>query len=744
MIEYAHLHCHTKYSIQDAMPNHKNYVDAIFKENQKNNKYRCVGFAATDHGVLYGLAQQYDACNNPDHKERKIKAIYGCEIYHCLDVNNNPNKDRFHLVLLVKTQEGLTNLYKIVSHAGMHIIKGRQKNFPVTDLKYLKNHGKGIIALTACLGGIIPQQIINGNVAKAKTYIDELKSIFDEVYLEVQPNYLPEQLMVNAALVQLSSFTGCPLVMTSDSHYIESTDSQYHDILKDICHQKRFNINAHLYSPDEMEAYCVENNIPLECISNTGKIANMCDVDPKPKNKKALLPVYPCPIGYTEDSYLRKIAYEGLKQRLKNNNVSDPIKYINQMNYELEVICGQGFASYFLILWDWFKWCRQNDILLGPGRGSAAGSIVSYALDITKVDPIKNEFFFERFLSPQRTDLPDVDSDVPRNKRAEAILYLKQKYGKDNVSQIVTFGEYKLKNTIKAIMSHLGCSFNESNEVTRNIPDLVEGYNVTYEFIEDVAMNPDKDEYETISERDKQSLGKIYDQLKDLFRKYPIIYSGIKHICGCIASTGLHAGGVIISKEPIREHAAIIDGGDTAVLPLVQAEMTDLDFFGLLKYDILGLKTLDVIKATMDLAGLDYDWYDSEDYNDKNVYEMLRNGETTDVFQLSSYSPTSMLKDFNVQDIDGICAVNAGNRPGPLEKNKETGKSLVDTLIERTKTGVIESLHKDIDPVLEKTMGCLLYQEHCIKIAQIMAGYSLGNADSRVRKVLGEFLTRSI
>jgi len=290
----------------------------------------------------------------------------------------------------------------------------------------------------------------------------------------------------------------------------------------------------------------------------------------------------------------------------------------------------------------------------------------------------------------------------------------------------------------------LGCSFQESNEVTKNIPDIVDGNAVTYELIEDVALHPDKDKYATMSESDKNSLGKIYNKLKELFQKYPLIYSGVKNVCGCLASTGIHAGGVIISSKPINENAAIIDGGDTAVLPLVQVEMTDLDFFGLLKYDLLGLKTLDVIKKTMELTGLDYDWYDSEDFSDSAVYDMLRNGETTDVFQLSTFTPTSMLVDFNVRDIDGICAVNAGNRPGPLEKDKTSGKSMVDTLAERTRVGTFEGFHPDIDPVLEKTMGCVWYQEHVIKIGQIMAGYNLGDADSRIRKVLGKKLKKKI
>ena len=744
MIEYAQLHCHTRYSLQDAMPSHKAYVDAIYDANQKSSKYHCVGFAATDHGVLYGLVKHYNACNKPDHKERATKAIYGCEVYHCVDINNNPNKDRFHLVLLAKNQEGLTNLYQIVSHAGMHPLQGRQKAYPVTDLNFMTSHGKGIIALTACVGGIVPAHVVKNEEAQALHYLQQLESIFDEVYLEVQPHDFPEQLLANQFFVDLARTSGRPLVMTSDSHYIYSTDSQYHDILKNMCHQKTFTTKNYVYSPEEMEAYCLQHGIPLDCISNSGVIAHACNVDPKPKNHRALLPIFPCPPGYTEETYLRKLSYDKLQEKLIQNKIENPNKYLQQMHYELEIICGAGFAGYFLILWDWFEWCRRNGILCGPGRGSAAGSIVSYVLNITKVDPIKNGFYFERFLNKGRLEFPDIDTDIPRSRRAEAITYLKQKYGIQHVSQIITFGEYKLKNTIKSIMSFLGCQFQESNEVTKDIPDMVDGHAVTYDLIEDVALNPDSDKYATMTDREKQGLAKNYDTLKALFQKYPVVYAGIQNLCGCIASTGIHAGGVVVANRPINANGAIIDGGDTAVLPLIQFEMNDLDFFGFLKIDALGLKTLDIIKRTMELTGLGYDWYDSEDYSDADVYAMLRNGDTTDVFQMSSFTPTAMLADFNVTDIDGVCAVNAGNRPGPLEKDKNSGKSMVDLYAERIKTNAVDSIHPDIDPVLEKTMGCIWYQEHCISIGQIMAGYSLGDADLRIRKPLGKKLKKKI
>ena len=744
MIEFAHLHCHTKYSIQDAMPSHKAYVDAIYEQNQNSTKYHCIGYAATDHGNIFGLVKHYNACNNPDHKERKTKAMYGCEVYHCLDVDNNPNKDRFHLVLIATNQEGLTNLYEIVSHAGMHVIHGRTKDFPVTDLKFMSQHGKGIIALTACVAGIVPQCIINGQDKDALMYIDELDNIFDDVYLEVQPHDFAEQLLVNSKLVNISAQTGYKLVMTSDSHYINASDNKYHDILKNMCHQKLFTTNNHLFTPEEMEDYCIAHGIPTECISNTAEIANKCDVDPKPKDHNALLPIFPCPEGYNEATYLRKLSFEKLQRKIIKKQIQDPVKYIRQMNYELEIICNAGFAGYFLILWDWFEWCRQNDILCGPGRGSAAGSVISYALNITKVDPIKNGFFFERFLNPGRLEFPDIDTDIPRSRRADAIKYLLSKYGQQNVSQIITFGQYKLKNTIKSIMSFLGCPFQEANEVTKDIPDLVDGHTVTYDLIEDVTNNPDSEKYVTMTDREKAGLAKNYQKLQEIFQKYPIVYAGVQNICGCISNTGIHAGGVIISNKPINQNAAIIKGGDTAVLPLIQFEMCDLDFFGFLKIDVLGLKTLDVIQKAMQLSGLGYDWYDSEDFSDPNVYTMLRNGETTDVFQMSSYTPTSMLADFDAHTIDDICAVNAGNRPGPLEKDLPTGKSMVDLYIERKKTGVIDSIHPDIDPILADTMGCIWYQEHCMAIGRVMAGYDLSGADSRIRKTLGKKLKKKI
>ncbi len=409
MKRFAYLHNHTKFSIQDAMPDPKDYVDAIYTINQKDPNYECVGLAITDHGNMAALPQQYNACFKPDDKNRIIKPLFGCEIYHCMDINKNPNGDRFHMVLLAMNDKGLENLYQITSHAGMNCIKGRVKNFPVTDLKFLSQHGKGIICLTACVAGIVPQLIINGKENDAIDMLLELNKIFDKVYLEVQPLDFPEQLLVNDAMVRLSQRLGLKLVMTCDTHYILPSDKQYHDLFKEISHQQPFTTDNYLRCPDEMEDYCVKHNIPVEAITNTAEVADLCNVDPKPKDHRALLPIYPCPVGYDESSYLRELSVQFLNDKIIEKKITEPEKYIKEMLYELDVICNAGFAGYFLILWDWFKWCRDNDILTGPGRGSAAGSIISYVLNITKVDPIKNGFYFERFLSPERLEFPDVD-----------------------------------------------------------------------------------------------------------------------------------------------------------------------------------------------------------------------------------------------------------------------------------------------------------------------------------------------
>ena len=337
-----------------------------------------------------------------------------------------------------------------------------------------------------------------------------------------------------------------------------------------------------------------------------------------------------------------------------------------------------------------------------------------------------------------------IDSDISKRDRAKGIEYLLSKYGKEYVSQIITFSEYNLKNTIKAVMSALvEDSYEEANTLTKSLPDTIDGNGVTYDLLMKIHNNPNEYE-EDLGPNIINQVHKSVEKLEDIFKKYPDVYGAVTHLKGCIVSTGLHAGGVIVSGKPLFENIPIMSGSDTAVLPVVQIEMKDLDFFKALKIDVLGLNTLTQLNDAMDLAGLDYDWYDSEDFSDTAVYDFMRSGNTTDMFQMGSFTASKMIRDMSVDTFEGVVVVNAGNRPGPLAKNKDTGKSMVDIFIERRASGIIPSIDSRIDYILEPTLGCVWYQEQCIELGQVMAGYSLGMADLRIRKVLGKKLVKKI
>lgn len=397
----AYLHNHTVKSVKDAIASINDYNKKI-KEFQSQG-IEITGFAITEHSNMYSYIDHYI------HTSENAKAIIGNEIYHCIDRNNADDKERFHMVLLASNDIGLKNLITITSDAGLHKVHGKTKDFDRTEDKILKDNGKGIIALSGCLAGIIPSLILNGKYEEAKEKALFYNSIFDEFYLEVQPHDIPEQLLVNKDLVKIANETGLKLVITTDSHYANKEDKKYHDLLKKIDHLNPFTVDAYLKSYDELVKYCNDNSIPLSAIENTNIIAEKCTTNPLPKDSKGLLPDYPVPRGYTEETYLREIALEGLYDNISMHGYKDVQTRLEQLNYELDVICTSGFSGYFLILWDWFKWCKENDILLGPGRGSAAGSIVCYSLGITHIDPIANDFIFERFMNLERISWPDVD-----------------------------------------------------------------------------------------------------------------------------------------------------------------------------------------------------------------------------------------------------------------------------------------------------------------------------------------------
>lgn len=414
-MRYAPLHNHTVYSIKDAIAHPADYVKFIHQYNNSQSEHEIVGLAITEHGNAFSTIISHEACITPlknDDLKRTIKPIYGNEIYHVDDLETSviaKSSDLYHLVLLAKNDIGLKNLFKITSHGGLNKRKLLTKDYQITDEIFYKNYGEGIIASSACIGGKLGQLIIKGEYEKAKKWALEMNSVFDEFYLEIQPHdTLPEQVIINTALLKMHKETGLELIITSDSHYILQSDKQYHDLMKDMDYHPRFISDNHFWTPHELVEWCNNNNIPLTAISNTAKIADSCNADITPKDAKGLMPDYPCPDGYNENSYLIKLVNEGLKQRFTaNKNITNIAEYVTRINYELDIITQMGFSGYFLILWDWFKYCKKNRIPLGPGRGSAAGSLVAYCLDITKIDPIKNKLLFERFLNPSRLDEPD-------------------------------------------------------------------------------------------------------------------------------------------------------------------------------------------------------------------------------------------------------------------------------------------------------------------------------------------------
>lgn len=753
-MRYAPLHNHTIFSIKDAIAHPEGYVNRIHEYNRSQDEHEIVALAVSEHGNMFSTVRAHVACNNPNGKDKRtLKPIYANEIYHVDDLSKAKEykyDERYHLLLLAKDDEGLKNLIKITTHSGLNKIKSNTKEFQLTTLDYIKQHGKGVIGLSACMGGKIGRLLIQGEYDEAKALAIELSMALDEFYLEIQPHdTLPEQMLINNYLLQIHQETGIPMVITSDSHYVLKEDKKYHDLMKEIDHMSPFTVDAHLWTPDELIEWCNQYGYPLSCIENTAIIADKCTADITPKDPRGLMPDFPCPTGFTEDSYLTKLAHEGLKRRIiENKHIKKNFRtYFTRILYELDIITQMGFSGYFLILWDWFKFCKDNRILLGPGRGSAAGSLVAYVLDITKIDPIKNDLIFERFLNPERIEFPDVDTDISKVDRPKAIKYLKGKYGEDHVCQIITFGQYKLKNTIKAVLSaERGFTADYQNSITKTIPDMIGGQSVTYELLEYIALtergqaspNQKFDEiYEEATDRDIRRALDCYDTLQQVFKENPEVLDAITHLRGAISQTGIHAGGVVVSSKKIGEHIPLMKGSDTAVLHVCQADMGDVTFFNALKIDALGLKTLSQIRLCMDLAGIPEEWLDDEDTNDADVYKFLREGNTANVFQMHKPMPTSMIRDFNVTNLEGLTAVNAGNRPGPLAKGDD-GKSMVEKYIEVVNGGEMPSYDHRIDHVLAPTNGMLWYQEQLQEIGRIVAGYSLGASDIRIRKTLGK------
>lgn len=689
MREFVHLHVHTEYSLLDGSARVKKLVKRA-KELDMN------ALAITDHGTMYGVIEFYKAC-----KDEGIKPIIGCETYIAprglekkeagVDASN------YHLILLAENNEGYENLMKVVSKA---CVDGFYYK-PRADYNLLREHSKGLIALSACLGGEVQQMLLDGNYNAAKDKALLYNSIFGQgnFYLELQDHGIEEQKKVNKELVKLSKDTGIPLIATNDVHYINKEDATSHEVLLCIQTAKTMddpdrmiypNESFYLKSTDEMYELF---GYAEDALENTAKIAERCSVDFEFNVTK--LPKFETPDNIPANEYLRKLCFKGLEERYEN--ITEEIT--ERLNYELSVIEQMGYVDYFLIVWDFIRFANENGIMTGPGRGSGAGSIVAYTLGITKIDPIKYNLIFERFLNPERISMPDIDSDFCYERRQEVIDYVVSKYGKDRVAQIITFGTMAARAAIRDVGRALNYPYAEVDVVAKSIPMEL---NMT--IARALEVNPE--------------LRREYEENERV--KYLIDIS--KSLEGLPRHSSTHAAGVVISSAPIVEYVPLAKNEDTVV---TQFPMTTLEELGLLKMDFLGLRTLTVIRDAVDLVrknqGIELD-LDKVDYDDKGVYEMIGKGETEGIFQLESTGMTNFMKELKPSSLEDIIAGISLYRPGPMDQIPVyiKGKNHPET---------VEYLDEKLKPILDVTYGVMVYQEQVMQIVRDIGGYSLGRSD---------------
>lgn len=688
-MNFTHLHVHTEYSLLDGSNKIKELIARV-KELGMDS------VAITDHGVMYGVIDFYREA-----KKNGIHPVLGCEVYVAPGsrFDKESKGGRYHhLVLLAENDTGYHNLMKIVS-------RGFTEGFyykPRIDKALLREYHEGIIALSACLAGEIPDYIEKGLYDEAKKAALEMEEIMgkDNFFLELQDHGIPMQRTVNQALLRLSQETGIELVATNDIHYTYAEDAEPHDLLlciqtgKKVADEDRMRYEGGQYyvkSPEEMSGLFP---YALQALENTHKIAMRCQVEIEFGHYK--LPQFPVPEGYDAWSYLQKLAYDGFKQRYPD----EPEALLKRLDYELNTIQSMGFVDYFLIVWDFIHYARENDISVGPGRGSAAGSIVSYCLGITNLDPIKYQLLFERFLNPQRVTMPDIDVDFCFERRQEVIDYVVRKYGKDRVVQIVTFGTMAARAVIR---------------------DVGRVLDLPYAFVDSVAKMIPTDLGITIDKALKQNpeFKAAYDSDEQIH--YLVDMS--KRLEGLPRHASMHAAGVVISPKAVEEYVPLSKGADDAVT--TQFTMTTLEELGLLKMDFLGLRTLTVIQNAVRLInrrpGVRLN-IDEIDYDDKNVFDLISSGKTEGIFQLESAGMKSFMKELKPQSLEDIIAGISLYRPGPMD--------FIPRYIQGKNNPA--SIHYEcpqLEEILAPTYGCIVYQEQVMQIVMRLAGYDLGRSD---------------
>ena len=700
-MKFSHLHFHSEYSLLDGLAKIDEILDYV-KELGMDS------IALTDHGNLYGAVEFYEKA-----KKRGIKSIIGAEMYLALEkmTQQRPNIDnkRYHLVLLVKNEEGYKNLVKLVTASHLEGFYYR----PRIDEELLFKHSSGLICLSGCILGKIPQLILAKKIEEAKKTALKYQEVFEKenFYLEIQdhPN-IPEQKKVNETLIKISKELKIPLVATNDCHYLKKEDADIQDILMLI------NTGAKPDDPErltmKMDDFSMRSpkemidsfkDIP-EAIENTQKIANICDF--KFKLGKIKLPYFDIPNGKSPDEYLRELCYQGLESH--KSRIKDQKEAIDRLEYELSVIKQTGFASYFLIVQDFVNWAKQNRIVVGPGRGSAGGSLVAYLLDITEVNPLKYNLLFERFISPDRISPPDIDLDFTDRRRDEVIDYLRQKYGRARVAQIITFGRMAARAVVRDVGRALKYPYSYCDKIAKLIP-----FGSTLdETLKKVS------EFREIYETDFKAR-KLIDFAKRLE--------------GVARHASTHACGIVISPEPLEDLVPLQYSPQSENIIITQYEMHAIEDLGLLKIDLLGLKNLTIIEDTISriyaISGKKID-IENIPLNDRAVYKLLQQSQTTGVFQLESEGFKRYLKQLKPTEFEDIVAMVALYRPGPIQ-------FIDDYIAGKHKKRRVEYLHPKLKPILESTYGICIFQEQLMQIARDLAGFTLSEADV-LRKAVGK------
>ena len=696
-MSFVHLHLHTEFSLLDGACRIKKLTERVKELGQE-------AVAITDHGVMYGVIDFYKAC-----KAAGIKPIIGCEVYVAprtrFDKIHELDSEARHLVLLCRNEEGYRNLSYMVSCAFTEGFYAK----PRVDMELLREHCGGLIALSACLGGEIPKRLMAGDYEGAKQVALEMRELFGEdgYYLELQDHDIPVQKQVNAGIVRLHEETGIPLVCTNDAHYLRQEDAEMQDILMCIQMGKTLDDPGRMkfetdqfYLKSEAEMASLFPNYP-EALENTEKIADLCNLEFE--FGKYHLPAFQLPEGFTDsEAYFRKLCWDGFARRYPDQ----PKAYAEQLEYEMDMIRKMGFVDYFLIVSDFIAYAKGNQIPVGPGRGSAAGAMVAYCLNITDLDPMKYNLYFERFLNPERVSMPDIDIDFCIRRRSEVIDYVNQKYGHDHVAQIVTFGTMLARGAIRDVGRVLNFPYAEVDALAKQVPTTL---HIT---LEDAL--------------------KLSKQLKDSYdhdERVKRLIDTAMAIEGMPRNTSTHAAGVVITSQPVSHYVPLATNDG---LPVTQYVMTTLEELGLLKMDFLGLRNLTILDDAVRMVQEKAPGMKLSDIpeNDPAVMNMLSEGRTSGVFQMESAGMTGVCVGLKPQTIEDLTAIIALYRPGPME-------SIPRFIACKHNPEKISYKHPSLQNILSNTYGCIVYQEQVIQIFQQLAGYSLGQADM-VRRAMSK------